>query len=216
MKLRKRQKRKQDHALDALASISKTWSEWQLAKRAGKGVAKVKEVRPSKLKAALSSKRAKLVGAVAVTGGVGAFVARKLKGDAADVYTGPAPSDAVDAAASAPEAEPPPLTMAPDPATEPSAGKEPAAPESALRYRSTMPAAAEMPADAPLPEPDFAAATTEPEPEPVAALETSDDDDGAEGAEATDDAESSDEPAAGTAALRDGTATAGDVEDDDK
>ena len=213
MNLRRRNTRK-DQALDAVASVTKTWSEWQLAKRAGKGVAKAKEVRPSKIKAMLSSKRAKLVGAVAVTGGVGAFVARKLKGGDPASYTGPAPSDAVEAAASAPEAEPPPpLTMAPDPATESSAAKTPAVPETALRYESTMPAAADVAADTPPPEPDFSAVTAsepepdaEPEPEPVAALDSSDDDDAAVADE--DD----DKPATGTAAFRRSTAAADDDE----
>jgi hypothetical protein len=202
MKLRKRQTRK-DQALDAVASVTKTWSEWQLAKRAGKGVAKAKEVRPSKIKGFLNSKKVKLAGAVAVAGGTGAFVARKLKGgDPAESYSGPAPSEAVEAAASAPEAEtPPPLTMAPDPATKPAADKEPAVPDSALRYRSTMPAAADVPADTPPPEPDFGAslrADAEPPdadaaPDPVAELDTSEDD---------ASAGNGDEPAAGRTALR--------------
>ena len=97
MKLR-RQKRKKDHALDAVASITKTWSEWQLAKRAGQGVAKAKEIRPSKIKSALNSKRLKLAGALAVAGGAAAVVARKLKGgEPPESYAGPAPSDAVEA-----------------------------------------------------------------------------------------------------------------------
>ena len=40
MKLRKRQKRKTAQALDALAGVTKIWTEWQIGKKAGKGVAK--------------------------------------------------------------------------------------------------------------------------------------------------------------------------------
>ena len=40
MKLGRRPKPKKDQAVDAVASMAKTWSEWHLAKRASKGVAK--------------------------------------------------------------------------------------------------------------------------------------------------------------------------------
>ena len=40
MNLRKR-KRKTAQALDAVAGVTKIWSEWQVGKRATKGVAKV-------------------------------------------------------------------------------------------------------------------------------------------------------------------------------
>jgi len=125
MILRKRRKRKTAQALDALAGITKIWAELQIGKKAGQGVAKVKKVRLPWLK----SKPAKAIGAVAVAGGVGAVVAKKMKGEPATVYTGPAPSEAVEAAESAPD-PPPPLTVAPDP--DPDAGT-PAAGSSALR-----------------------------------------------------------------------------------
>jgi len=212
MSLRRRNTRK-DQALDAVASVTKTWSEWQLAKRAGKGVAKAKEVRPSKIKGALTSTPAKIAGALAIVGGAGAVVMRKLKGDSAADYTGPAPSEAVEASKSAPEPEyPPPVAMAPDPATEPSAGKEPAVPDTALRYQSSMPSAADTPDDATPPEPDFAAAAaaepeTADEPEPVALVE-----DGA--ATNGDGGDAADEPA-GATALREAGAEPPDASDDD-
>ncbi|MEJ7798599.1 MAG: hypothetical protein WKF42_08880 [Solirubrobacteraceae bacterium] len=114
MKLRRRQKRKTETALDALASITKLWSEWQIGKRAGKGVAKAKKVKSP-------SKRVRTVGVVAVVCGAGAAVARKLKGgDPEPIYTPPARSEPVAPAAPAPSAPfappPPPLVVAPDPA----------------------------------------------------------------------------------------------------
>jgi hypothetical protein len=110
MILRKRRKGKAAQALDALAGITKIWSELQIGKKAGQGVAKVKKVRLPWLK----SKPAKAIAGAAVAGGVGAVVAKKMKGETAPVYTGPAPSEAVEAAAKAPDA-PPPLAVAPDP-----------------------------------------------------------------------------------------------------
>lgn len=106
MKLRKRPTRKTDQALDAAASVTKLWSDWQLGKRAAKGVAKAKTIRqPSKFRMALRSKRLRIVGAVAVLGGAGAAAAKALRGgDPEPIYTGPPPSDAVEAAASAPDA----------------------------------------------------------------------------------------------------------------
>jgi hypothetical protein len=117
MKLR-RQKRKPEQALDALASVTKIWSEWQLGKKASKGIAKAKELRPpGKLKRILSLKWVKVGGAVAVAGGTAAAVGKKLKGDDPASYSGPAPSDAADAAVQSPET-PAPLSVAPDPATQ--------------------------------------------------------------------------------------------------
>jgi len=126
MFLRKRRKGKGAQALDALAGITKIWAQLEIGKKAGEGVAKVKKVRLPWLK----SRRAKAAGAVVVAGGVGAVVAKKMKGDPTPVYTGPAPSEAVEAAAKAPDA-PPPLAVAPDP--DPAAGGIPAAGASALR-----------------------------------------------------------------------------------
>ncbi len=118
MKLRRRQKRKPEQALDALASVTKIWSEWQLGKKASKGVAKAKSLRPpGKVKRFLSLKWVKVGGAVAVAGGTAAAVGRKLKGEDPASYSGPAPSVAADA--SVPAADTPaPLTVAPDPATQ--------------------------------------------------------------------------------------------------
>jgi hypothetical protein len=112
MKLRRRPKRKAEQALDALAGATKIWSELQIGKRAGKGVAKAQRIR---LPSILKGKSAKAIGAAAAAGGAGAVVARKLKGDGPQEYTGPPPSAAAEAAVSAPDAPAPPLTVAPEP-----------------------------------------------------------------------------------------------------
>ncbi|MDX6678396.1 MAG: hypothetical protein QOE31_2448 [Solirubrobacteraceae bacterium] len=110
MKLRKRQKRKTAQALDAAAGVTKLWSEWQIGKRAGKGVAKVKK---SGAKGKLSSKHFRIAGLVAVLGGAGAAVAKKLKGGGREpIYTPPGEGEPV-----APPDVAPPLAIAPDPAT---------------------------------------------------------------------------------------------------
>jgi hypothetical protein len=110
MKLRKRQKRKTAQALDAAAGVTKLWSEWQIGKRAGKGVAKVKK---SGAKGKLSSKHFRIAGLVAVLGGAGAAVAKKLKGGGREpIYTPPGKGEPV-----APPDVAPPLAIAPDPAT---------------------------------------------------------------------------------------------------
>jgi len=111
MKLRRRPKRKAEQALDALAGATKIWSELQIGKRAGKGVAKAKRFR---LPSILKGKPAKAIGAAAAAGGAGAVVARKLKADGPQEYTGPPPSAAA-GAASAPDAPAPPLAVAPQP-----------------------------------------------------------------------------------------------------
>jgi hypothetical protein len=117
MKLR-RQKPKHTQAVDAIASVTKIWSEWQLGKKASKGMAKAKSLRPpGKVKRILSLKWVKVGGAVAVAGGTAAAVTRKLKGDDPATYTGPPPSVAADVVA-APTDTPPPLVVAPDPATQ--------------------------------------------------------------------------------------------------
>ncbi len=118
MKLRRRQKRKPEQALDALASVTKIWSEWQLGKKASKGVAKAKGLRPpGKVKRILSLKWVKVGAGVAVAGGTAAAVGKKLKGDDPESYSGPPPSAAADAAVPAPDT-PAPLSVAPDPATQ--------------------------------------------------------------------------------------------------
>ncbi|HEX4345088.1 MAG TPA: hypothetical protein VHZ31_05955 [Solirubrobacteraceae bacterium] len=128
MKLR-RQKRKTSQALDAIASVTEIWSDWKPGKQVGKGVKKVKALRPpGKVKSALSSKRVRIGGAVAVAGGAGAAIFGKLRGksDPPPVYTGPAPSVAADAAAKAPDAVAASLIVAPEPSgdntTMPAAG----------------------------------------------------------------------------------------------
>ncbi len=130
MKLRRRPKRKTQQALDALAGATKIWSDLQVGKRAGKGVDKsVKKAKRLRLPAFLRGKPAKAIGAAVAAGGAGALVARKLKGDGPQEYTGPPPSAAAEAASKAPDA-PAPLTVAP----EPEAGKGvPAAGADALR-----------------------------------------------------------------------------------
>jgi hypothetical protein len=203
MKLRRREKPKKDQALHALASATKVWSEWQLAKRAGKGVAKAKELKPSsKATRRLSTKWVKIGGGAAVVGGAAAAVARKLRGKDPEIYTGPPPSAAVEAAKAAGETVTP-LNLAPDPATQPATG-EPASGPSALRHvrdgateeaaqapapapAGDAPKAGDLVADpAPAPEPEPPAPEPEPpapepeppepEPQPVAPIDDEDDD----------------------------------------
>ena len=94
MNLPMRQNKKRNQALDAFASVAKTWSEWRLGERAAQSVAtgtkkaskaaakarKRAGRSDSGLKAALKSTPVKIAGAAAVVGGVGAAVAKKLKG----------------------------------------------------------------------------------------------------------------------------------------
>jgi hypothetical protein len=151
MNLRRRQKRKKDQALDAVASVSKLWSELQLGKKASQGVAKAKELRPpSKVKRVLSLKWVRIGGAAAVAGGTAGAVARKLKGDKPESYTGPAPSVAAEAAGPAPDIAPP-LAVAPDPATQ-ERDTEPAAGPSALRHNRDAVAAQAASEDGDAPE----------------------------------------------------------------
>jgi hypothetical protein len=138
MKLRKRQKRKTAQALDALAGVTKIWSEWQIGKKAGKGVAKVKKASvPSRVKKVLRCKPVRLAGVGAVVAGTGAAIAKKLKGGEPEpIYTPPPPGEPV-----APPDVPPPLAIAPEPATptdatSPQGEREPATGESALSSSS--------------------------------------------------------------------------------
>ncbi len=74
MNLRKR-KRKTAQALDAVAGVTKIWSEWQIGKRATKGVAKVKKVKKkSALRRTLGSKPVRFAGVAAALGGAGAAI----------------------------------------------------------------------------------------------------------------------------------------------
>ncbi len=209
MNLRRRQKRKTEQALDAAASVSKLWTEVQLGKRAAKGVAKAKELRPpSKLKRVLSLKWVKIGGAVAVVGGAAAAVSRKLKGgDLAD-YSGPPPSAAVDAAAPSPET-PPPLSVAPDPATQ-ERDTEPASGPSALRDNRDD-AAADMSPEKPSTDLLELADDASAEP-PDAAAEPPDAD--AEPPDATDEVGAAAEPPDATAEPPDASAEPPDATDE--
>ena len=58
MNLPMRQNKKRDQALDAVASVAKTWSEWRLGERATKTVAKgTKKASKSAAKAASRRRR---------------------------------------------------------------------------------------------------------------------------------------------------------------
>lgn len=119
MKLR--QKSKRDQALDAVASVAKTWSEWRLGEKVTKTASKAsKKTSKSAEKAAKQAKKraanasvpdaakrtpVKIAGIVAVVGGIGAAVAKKLIGGKAEpLYTPPGPAPDM--------AEPPPSPVA--------------------------------------------------------------------------------------------------------
>jgi len=113
-----------------------------------------RQKRTTEMKSALRSKRLKVIGIIGLAGGAGAAILKKVKADKPPVYSGPAPSVAVDAAASAPDAPSPPLAVAPDPV--PHADETPAAGASALHdggdagdSASDEPAAGDDAADAP-------------------------------------------------------------------
>ena len=122
MNLPTRQNKKRNQALDAFASLAKTWSEWRLGERAAQSVAtgtkkaskaaakarKRAGKSDSRVKSALKSTPVKIAGAAAVVGGVGAAVAKKLKGGgtAEPLYTpsaAPAPVDPSDSAGASSE-----------------------------------------------------------------------------------------------------------------
>lgn len=111
MKLR--QKSKRDQALDAVASIAKTWSEWRLGEKVSKSAAKgaekaSKKARKAARKTGGAKKRrpVKLAGALALVGGIGAAVAKKVTGGKAEpLYTPPGP------AAEMPEPPPSPVAV---------------------------------------------------------------------------------------------------------
>ena len=120
MKLR--QKSKRDQALDAVASIAKTWSEWRLgdkvsqtasqaSKRASKSAAKAskkakKQAAKASVPDAAKRKPVWIAGAIALVGGIGAAAAKKLTGGKAEpLYTPPGP---------APDASSPPPSAADD------------------------------------------------------------------------------------------------------
>ena len=155
MNLPMRQDKKRNQALDAFASLAKTWSEWRLGERAVQSVAsgtkkaskaaakarkRARKSDSSGIKGALRSTPVRIAGAAALVGGVGAAVAKKLKGGgtAEPLYTPPAPStgivvgdlDASDSAVASSEkavaaaSQPPPSGTEP---TVPDTDPEPAA-----------------------------------------------------------------------------------------
>ncbi|MDP8967262.1 MAG: hypothetical protein M3N04_01545 [Actinomycetota bacterium] len=133
MKLR-RQRSKRDQALDAVASVAKTWSEWRLGEKVSKTASKASRKAAKKAsKASLpqGAKRnpVKIAGMLALVGGIGAAVAKKLTGGKAEpLYTPPEPAAEP---ASAPFAGDDPATVAPaETATVPSI-EEPALTDSA-------------------------------------------------------------------------------------
>ena len=113
MNLPMRQNKKRDQALDAVASLAKTWSEWRLGEKAVKSVAvgrkkakkaakqarktakqarkTAKKTDVSSMTSAIKGTPLKIAGAVALVGGIGAAIAKKLKGGghAEPLYTPP-------------------------------------------------------------------------------------------------------------------------------
>jgi hypothetical protein len=142
MKLGRRPKPKKDQAMDAFASVAKTWSEWHLAERAGKGVAKgakgakksakkaaeLRGGKPSGVKRVVTGTPAKVAGGMAVLAGIGAAMARKLKGGSEPDYAPPAPHEPA-AAPPAPPPPPPPPPAPPAPGPPPLAAAPPPPPE---------------------------------------------------------------------------------------
>lgn len=155
-------KRKHSQAMDLAASMAKTWSEWHLAKRAGEGVRrgakKAAELRPGKpsgLKRAVTGKLAKVAGAVAVVGGLGAVARRKMRGDGgAESYTPPAPHEP---SAAPPPPPPPPAGGPPAPPPQPTAVPSPTA--SAIVHDAAPPPTLQA---APPPDAEVVSETEEP------------------------------------------------------
>ncbi|MFP5363809.1 MAG: hypothetical protein ACLGI5_13885 [Thermoleophilia bacterium] len=103
--MKMRQKSKRDQALDAAASVAKTWSEWRLGEKVSKTATKAsRKATKSAAKASAKGKKPsrsdtgrrrplKIAGIVALVGGVGAAVAKKLGGGKAEpLYTPPGPA----------------------------------------------------------------------------------------------------------------------------
>ena len=92
----KRSKSKKAKAADVLGSVAKLWSELQIAKRASKGVKEGTKKAASAKDAAGSragTTPAKAVGAIALLGGAGALIAKKLKGGEPETaYVPPPPA----------------------------------------------------------------------------------------------------------------------------
>jgi hypothetical protein len=132
MKLR--QKNKRDQALDAVASLAKTWSEWQLGKRATTTVAKGAK-KASKMKESGNATRLKIVGGVALLGGIGAAVAKKVMGGGQAEPLGEPPGPVPDMA------PPPPSPVV----VEDRADEAPAAPETGTGEHPPPPDVEELP-----------------------------------------------------------------------
>jgi hypothetical protein len=167
----KRQKPPKARALDVLASVAKLWSELQLSKRAGKGVAKGAKkaasardaVRPGSRKSRLGSTPVKAIGAAALVGAVGA-AARKLLGGKSEPDLMPSPAEPPPASGTTGgPAAPEPVTAVPKPV---SIGDEAIADESdgdgVIEKAPTLAPAPEPPASPKPEEP----ATGEPADEP--------------------------------------------------
>jgi hypothetical protein len=95
MKLR--QKNKREQALDAVASVAKTWSEWHLGKRATTTVAKGAK-KAAKVKDSGKATRLKIAGGVALVSGIGAAFAKKFMGGSQAEPLGEPPGPAPDMA----------------------------------------------------------------------------------------------------------------------
>lgn len=186
-----RQNKKRNQALDAFASVAKTWSEWRLGERAAQSVAtgtkkaskaaakarKRAGKSDSGVKAALKSTPVKIAGAAAVVGGVGAAIAKKLKGGgtAEPLYTPPP----------APAPMKPPADLKDVPATpdtpvelgdlSSSPGTEQAEPVTDAGTESAL-AASEAAATAATPPPPSGTEPTVPDTDPDPAADTTGDD----------------------------------------
>lgn len=214
MKLR--QKSKRDQALDAAASVAKTWSEWRLgekvsktatkasrkaAKSAAKASAKAKKSsKPSK--PAARRKPLKIAGVIALVGGVGAAVAKKLGGGKAEpLYTPPGPAsdtasppeppvavqDLANATSSSPASTSVPSTD--EPATTASTGSPPQDPSRVVVEDLVGEPAVNEPVGAGEPaaaaQEDRPGAETTPDPEDLVS-DSADDEAAADGGESTD------------------------------
>lgn len=154
MKLR--QKSKRDQALDAAASVAKTWSEWRLGEKVTKTAAKAAK-RGAKGKSSSSSvavvkrKPVRIAGLIAVLGGLGAAVAKKLGGGKAEpLYTPPGPAPDMPA--------PPPLEPTVEPAHTASTEVPPQDPSPVVVEDLVREAPGDTEAEADAPEPEASAA----------------------------------------------------------
>ena len=216
MNLPMRQDKKRNQALDAFASLAKTWSEWRLGERAAQSVAtgtkkaskaaakarKRAGKSDSGIKAALKSTPVRIAGAAAVVGGVGAAVAKKLKGGgtAEPLYTPPPAPAPMAPPAELKDVPPAPSTGivigdldASDSAVASSEKAVAAAGQSAGDADSATGASEQAVADA-TPEPPSGTEPTVPDTEPEPAADTTGDDDVEDAMDAASGAET--EPAA--------------------